>query len=160
MEEWRKHHKRWKPPANTPRETPNLRSGTQNLTPSSSLQSKSSVGHLDGQNYSVFSSKISSNTLHSVSLSPLKHSTARSLSDAQLLAASPRETRLEEVACVILYRSRGDVNMPDIGRKCPHVSSLSLTKCGAMRMVVEEEGEEVGGVWEELVELSLQVHLC
>ena len=36
------------------------------------------------------------------------------------------------------------------------MSTLSLTKCGAMKMA-EKEGEEVGGVWEELMELNLQV---
>ena len=38
------------------------------------------------------------------------------------------------------------------------MSSLSLTKCGAMSMV-DKEREEEGGVWEELMELNLQVRM-
>ena len=159
MEQWRNHHKRWKQPANIQRLTPNLlqKRPLSSTSPQARLESKSCFSH---PNPSTLSSKTSStNTLRSVSLSPTKSqslSTSRSLSDAQLLAASPRGTRLEEVACVMLYRSRGDVNIPDIGRRCPHVSTLSLTKCGAMRMV-DKEGEELGRVWEELMELNLQV---
>ena len=157
MEQWRVRHKRWKQPANLKRSTPNLlQRGTQNSTsPSVRLKSKSCFSP------STPGFKATTDTLHSVSLSPTKsssHSTSQSLSDAQLLAASPRGTRLEQVACVMLYRSRGDVDIPDIGRRCPHVSTLSLTKCGAMRMGVKE-GEEVGGAWEDLVELNLQVHI-
>ena len=159
MEQWRKKHKRWKQLKNIQRQIPHL---LQNRPPSSTspkkqLHSKSCYSH---PNPSILSSKASStDALHSVSLSPTNsqsHSTCRSLSDAQLLAASPRGTRLEETACVVLYRSRGDVSIPDIGRRCPRLSTLSLTKCGAMRMV-DKESEEVGGVWEELVELNLQV---
>lgn len=159
MEQWRNHHKRWKQPANIKRQTPNLlqKRPLSSVSPQARLHSKSCFSH---PNPSSLSSKASStNTLHSASLSPTKsqsHSTSRSLSDAQLLAASPRGTRLEEVACIMLYRSRGDVNIPDIERRCPRVSTLSLTKCGAMRMV-DKEREEVGGVWKELMELNLQV---
>ena len=159
MEQWRKQHKRWKLPANIQRLTPNLlqKRPPSSTSPKAQLHSKSCFSH---PNPSTLSSKASStDTLRSVSLSltnSQSHPASRSLSDAQLLAASPRGTRLEEVACVMLYRSRGDVNIPDIGRRCPRVSTLSLTKCGAMRMV-DKDWEEVGGVWEELMELNLQV---
>ena len=159
MEQWRKQHKRWKQPTNIQRLTPNLLQNRplSSTSPKKQLHSKSCYSH---PNPSILSSKASStDALRSVSLSPTNsqsHSTCRSLSDAQLLAASPRGTRLEEVACVMLYRSRGDVNIPDIGRRCPRVSTLSLTKCGAMRMV-DKEREELGRVWEELMELNLQV---
>ena len=156
MELWRKQHKRWKQPANIQRLTPNLlqKRPPSSTSPQAQLHSKSCFSH---PNPSAPNSKASStDALRSISLSPTKSQSCRSLSDAQLLAASPRGTMLEEVACVILYRSRGDVNIPDIGRRCPRVSALSLTKCGAMRMV-DKEREEVGGVWEELMELNLQV---
>ena len=156
MELWRKQHKRWKQPANIQRLIPNLlqKRPPSSTSPQAQLHSKSCFSH---PNPSTPNSKASStDALRSISLSPTKSQSCRSLSDAQLLAASPRGTMLEEVACVILYRSRGDVNIPDIGRRCPRVSALSLTKCGAMRMV-DKEREEVGGVWEELMELNLQV---
>ena len=159
MMEWKKKHKKWSPPSNTQRETPNLLERTapiSTFSAPSGLQSRSSAAHFDGNVNSAIGSKPS---LHSVSLSPTGsqlHSAAKALSEAQLLAASPRGTKLEEVACVMLYRSRGEVDVPDIGRRCPRVSTLSLTKCGAMRMV-ETGGKEVGGVWEELMELNLQV---
>lgn len=159
MEQWRKQHKRWKRPVNTQRLTPNLlkKRPLSSTSPKKQLHSKSCYSH---PNPSILTSKASSSdALRSLSLSPTNsqnHSTCRSLSDAQLLAASPRGTSLEETACVMLYRSRGDVNIPDIGRRCPSVSTLSLTKCGAMRMV-DRKREELGGEWEELMELNLQV---
>lgn len=160
MQEWKRKHKRWSPLSNVQRVTPNLvevKAPISNSTTTSSLQSKSSAAYFGSHVNSAVGPKPS---LRSVSLSSTGsqfHSTAKSLSDAQLLAASPRGTKLEEVACVMLYRSRGEVNIPDIGRRCPRVTTLSLTKCGAMRMV-ETEGKHGGGVWEELVELNLQVH--
>ena len=155
MQEWVKRHKGWNPPANIQRKIPNLLEKKAPIvtTQKTGLQSRSSVGH--------FSSKPLSSSLHSVSLSPTGSqfsSTTKSLSDAQLLAASPRGTTVDEVACVMLYRSRGDVRIPDIGRRCPRVCSLSLTKCPAMTNV-KGDGEEVGGVWEELIELNLQVNI-
>lgn len=159
MQEWKRQHKRWSPPSNVQRVTPNFIEGKTPISNSSttrSLQSRSSVAYFGGN---VHSAVGSDPTLHSVSLSSTGsqfHSTAKSLSDAQLLAASPHGTKLEEVACVMLYRSRGEVNIPDIGRRCPRVTTLSLTKCGAIRMV-ETEGKNSSGVCEELVELNLQV---
>lgn len=153
MQEWKWQHKRWSPPSNVQRVTPNLvevKAPISNCTTTTSLQSRSSAAYFGSHVNSAVGPKPS---LRSVSLS----STAcKSLSDAQLLAASPRGTKLEEVACVMLYRSRGEVNIPDIGRRCPRVTTLSLTKCGAMTMM-ETEGKNGGDVWEELVELNLQV---
>ena len=159
MQEWKPQHKRWSPPSNVQRVTPNLVEGKaqiSNSTTTASLQSRSSAAYFGGHVSSAVGPKPS---LRSVSLSSTEsqfHSTTKSLSDAQLLAASPRGTKLEKVACVMLYKSRGEVNIPDIGRRCPRVATLSLTKCGAMRMM-ETEGKNGGGVWEELVELNLQV---
>ena len=58
---------------------------------------------------------------------------------------------------MMLYRSRGDVSIPDIGRRCPRITTMSLTKCGAMKMA-EVEGRDVDRHWEMLVEINLQVY--
>ena len=129
------------------RQTPNIFKGPEHTkTHSNGLKSQSSVEQ-DGCRTVPGPP---TNPLSSLSLS----TTGKSLSDAHLLAASPRGTMLDQVAQVMLYRSRGDVNIPDIGRKCPRIVTLSLNKCGAMRMT---DGKEVGGAWEELMELNLQV---
>lgn len=155
MLEWKKHHQRWNRPTKCQREIPNLLENRVDI-------SNASKSDLQSKSVNRFSSNtVNNNSLHSISLSPSGsqfHANTKLLSDAQLLAASPRGTRLEEVACVMLYRSRGDVRIPQIGRKCPHLCTLNLTKCGAMKMV-ETNKEEVGGVWEELIELNLQVNM-
>ena len=150
MLEWKKQHKRWTQPPLVQRRVPDLLDEIQHSQSlSTGLKSKSSVDHNGGH----IVPRAAIKALSSASLS----STGRSLSDAHLLAASPRGTKLGEVACVMLYRSRGDVSIPDIGRRCPRITTMSLTKCGAMKMG-EVEGRDVDGHWEMLVEINLQVY--
>ena len=59
--------------------------------------------------------------------------TAKGLTNAQLVAASPKDTPLDRVAQVVVYRSRTPVDLNSLG-KCPQLTSLSLTKCGLVSL--------------------------
>ena len=51
------------------------------------------------------------------------------LSKAQLLAASRRGTGLDEVAQVVLYRSRQALDLSSL-QQCPNLRTITLSKCG------------------------------
>ena len=55
------------------------------------------------------------------------------LTSAQIVAASPKDTPLDQVAMVMMYRSRNPVDLRSLA-KCPRLSSLSLTKCGLVSL--------------------------
>lgn len=67
-------------------------------------------------------------------LSHPEQPTAQGLTKAQLLAASPKGTQLEQVLEVVVYKSRQPVALNSL-EQCPQVRTITLTKCGVETLV-------------------------